>query len=295
MEEMVLTVKAIKGLVKESSNEFKAKLGPNVESEDRKNNGKAYSDAKKRAKDYDGGLADEVGEKKAKYEKQDGNKTTLDYNPENATPEYKKRVHAQVKGYSSEKEMNNGLEKSGDFSDNENIYQGLKDAGEKMQGNEKAFKKTGLQAREMPDDVFDRESMYESKDGINMRQMINHLSDAEKSANKPINENIKTIYYKKTKFITENHMISKIPDDFKQNGMKFNMKDCDGNIYLVEWRNNKANVVSHTNKVKLDEEFERMKHLMGYKSSDTKTTYADRLNENQETFKSTLDKIREIK
>ncbi len=292
---MVLTVKAIKGLVKESSNEFKAKLGPNVESEDRKNNGKAYSDAKKRAKDYDGGLADEVGEKKAKYEKQDGNKTTLDYNPENATPEYKKRVHAQVKGYSSEKEMNNGLEKSGDFSDNENIYQGLKDAGEKMQGNEKAFKKTGLQAREMPDDVFDRESMYESKDGINMRQMINHLSDAEKSANKPINENIKTIYYKKTKFITENHMISKIPDDFKQNGMKFNMKDCDGNIYLVEWRNNKANVVSHTNKVKLDEEFERMKHLMGYKSSDTKTTYADRLNENQETFKSTLDKIREIK
>lgn len=295
MEEMVLTVKAIKGLVKESSNEFKAKLGPNVESEDRKNNGKAYSDAKKRAKDYDGGLADEVGEKKAKYVKFDANKTTLDYNPDNATPEYKKRVHAQVKGYSSEKEMNNGLEKSGDFSDNENIYQGLKDAGEKMQGNEKAFKKTGLQAREMPDYVFDRESMYESKDGINMRQMINHLSDAEKSANKPINENIKTIYYKKTKFITENHMISKIPDDFKQNGMKFNMKDCDGNIYLVEWRNNKANVVNHSNKVKLDEEFERMKHLMSYKSSDTKTTYADRLNENQETFKSTLDKIREIK
>lgn len=292
---MVLTVKAIKGLVKESSNEFKAKLGPNVESEDRKNNGKAYSDAKKRAKDYDGGLADEVGEKKAKYVKFDANKTTLDYNPDNATPEYKKRVHAQVKGYSSEKEMNNGLEKSGDFSDNENIYQGLKDAGEKMQGNEKAFKKTGLQAREMPDYVFDKESMYESKDGINMRQMINHLSDAEKSANKPINENIKTIYYKKTKFITENHMISKIPDDFKQNGMKFNMKDCDGNIYLVEWRNNKANVVSHSNKVKLDEEFERMKHLMSYKSSDTKTTYADRLNENQETFKSTLDKIREIK
>lgn len=292
---MVLTVKAIKGLVKESSNEFKAKLGPNVESEDRKNNGKAYSDAKKRAKDYDGGLADEVGEKKAKYVKFDANKTTLDYNPDNATPEYKKRVHAQVKGYSSEKEMNNGLEKSGDFSDNENIYQGLKDAGKKMQGNEKAFKKTGLQAREMPDYVFDRESMYESKDGINMRQMINHLSDAEKSANKPINENIKTIYYKKTKFITENHMISKIPDDFKQNGMKFNMKDCDGNIYLVEWRNNKANVVNHSNKVKLDEEFERMKHLMSYKSSDTKTTYADRLNENQETFKSTLDKIREIK
>ena len=81
----ILTVKAIKQLVSESSNEFKAVLGPNVEEEDKKNNGKAYSDAKKRAKDYDGGLEKEMLEDKPKFEKVDDNRTTLDYNPANAT------------------------------------------------------------------------------------------------------------------------------------------------------------------------------------------------------------------
>ena len=71
--EQIISVKALKNLISESSNEFKAKIGPNVESEDKKNNGKAYSDAKKRAKDYDGGLSKQVGEEKAKFEKKDGN------------------------------------------------------------------------------------------------------------------------------------------------------------------------------------------------------------------------------
>ena len=64
--EQTLSVKALKRLVAESSNEFKAVLGPNVEKENKSNNGKAYRDAKKRAKDYDGGLAKEVGKDKAK-------------------------------------------------------------------------------------------------------------------------------------------------------------------------------------------------------------------------------------
>ena len=64
--EQVISVKALKKLISESSNEFKAKLGPNVESEDKKNNGKAYSDAKKRAKDFDGGLSKELAIKAMK-------------------------------------------------------------------------------------------------------------------------------------------------------------------------------------------------------------------------------------
>ena len=293
MKDMVLTVKAFKGLVKESSNEFKAKIGPGVEREDKKNNGKAYSDAEKRAKDYDGGLADEVGEVKSEYKKEDLNKTTLDYTPENATPEYKKRVHAQVDGYTSDLEKNNGLEKAGDFSDNEKIYKELKKTGQEQQKKDAQFKASGLQAREWPKEVFEKDSMYESKSGFDMRQMINRLKENENLANKQsVNENIKTVYYKKTKFITENHMISKIPDDFKVNGLKFNMKDCDGNIYLVEWKNNKANIINHMNKTELNENFDRMKQLMSYKTTDTKTTSTDRLNENENTFHSTLNKIR---
>lgn len=294
MKEFVTTVGNMKKLVKESSNEFKAKIGPGVESADKENNGKAYSDAKKRAKDYDGGLSDEVGEKHAKYVRTDDNKTTLDYNIANASPEYKKRIHAQAKGYTSELEEKNGMEKAGDFSDNEEIYKELKKSGEEMQDNQKILKKSGLQAREWPDKFFDNDNMYESKEGFDMRQMINHLQDVQ-SVKEPVNETIKTIYFKKTKFITENHMITKIPDDFKTEGLKFNMKDNNGNIYLVEWKNNKANVISHYNKNEIDESFNRMKQLMEYKTTDTKTTVNDRLNEaNDEQFRERLNKIRSL-
>ena len=50
--EQVISVKALKNLISEGSSEFKAKMGPNVESEDKKNNGKAYSDAKKRSQRF---------------------------------------------------------------------------------------------------------------------------------------------------------------------------------------------------------------------------------------------------
>lgn len=292
MSEIVLTVKALKGLVKESSNEFKAKLGPGVESADKENGKAYYSDAKKRAKDFDGGLEHEMLEEKPEYVKTDTNKTTLDYTPDNASDEYKKRVHAQVKGYTSEDEMNNGYEKAADFSDGDNIYNGLKKSGEKMQKDEKAFRKSGLQARELPDEFFDRGSMYESKEGFDMRKMIEHLKTVESESNKPLNENIKTIAFKRTKFLTENHMVSRIPDDFKVNGLKFKMKDSEGDTYLVEWKNNVANVLSHTNKVKETENFNRMKELMEYKTKDTKTTTTQRLNENDETLRSGLDIIR---
>lgn len=292
----IMTVKAINKLISESSQEFKAKLGPDVERKDKEINDKAYSDAKKRAKDFDGGLSDEVGEKKPIYKKEDFNRTTLDYEPENVSDEYKKRIHAQVKGYTSEKEMNNDIEKSGDYSDGENIYKGLKDSGKDMQEKEKQFKKSGLQAREWPDEVFDKASMYESKEGFDMRQMINRMSSMEQKQVKPIVENqIKTVLFKKTEFLNESHMLNKIPDDFKANGNVFKMKDKKGEEYLVEWKNNKPYVLNHLYKQELNEEMLRMKQLMEYKTSDTKTTTSNRLNENDATFRTILNKVKNTK
>lgn len=276
--EQVLTVKAIKGLIKESQQEFKAKLGNGVESGNKANNGKAYSDAKKRAKDFDGGLSDEVGEKKNEYKKEDFNKTLMDYTPDNVTPEYKKRV---------KKEFVNGDE------ENEKIYKEFKKSGEEQQKNEKELKKSGLQAREWPDEVFDKGNMYESRDGFDMRQMLNSIN--EKITRKQFNEShVKTVLFKKTEFLNEAHMISRIPDDFKKNGTSFKMKDKNGSEYLVEWDNNKANIIEHTNKKGMDESISRMKELFDYKTSDTKTNYSDRLNENDDKFQETLKKMRKI-
>ena len=276
--EQVLTVKAIKGLIKESQQEFKAKLGNGVESGNKTNNGKAYSDAKKRAKDFDGGLSDEVGEKKADYKREDVKKTLMDYTPDNVTPEYKKRV---------KKEFVNG------DKENEKIYKELKKSGEEQQKNEKELKKSGLQAREWPDEVFDKDNMYESRDGFDMRKMLNSLN--EKTTRKQFNEShVKTVLFKKTEFLNEAHMISRIPDDFKKNGTSFKMKDKNGSEYLVEWDNNKANIIEHVNKKGMDESISRMKELFDYRSSDTKTNYSDRLNENDDKFQETLNKMRKI-
>lgn len=276
--EQVLTVKAIKGLIKESQQEFKAKIGNGVESGNKANNGKAYSDAKKRAKDFDGGLSDEVGEKKAEYKKEDFNKTLMDYTPDNVTPEYKKRV---------KKEFVNGDD------ENEKIYKEFKKSGEEQQKNEKELKKSGLQAREWPDEVFDKGNMYESRDGFDMRKMLNSLN--EKTTRKQFNEShVKTVLFKKTEFLNEAHMISRIPDDFKKNGTSFKMKDKNGSEYLVEWDNNKANIIEHVNKKGMDESISRMKELFDYRPSDTKTNYSDRLNENDDKFQETLNKMRKI-
>ena len=281
--EQVISVKALKQLISESSNEFKAKLGPNVESEDKKNNGKAYSDAKKRAKDFDGGLSKELGEEKAKFEKTDGNKTTIDYTPENASEDYKKRVHAQVKGYTSVAEMENGLEKTGDFSDNENIYQGIKKSGQEMHKNEEDFKASGLQANKMPKKTFVKGEMYESKEGVDMRNLINTIKDASYIQKPTLKENLKlkTILFKKTTFLNEEHMSSRIPDDFKKDGEQFKMKDKEGTEYIVEWNNGSAHVLSYENKTKINETIEKFHNISTYKSIvNEKAPMSTKVNEN---------------
>lgn len=288
---MTYKVSDLKKLVAESSNEFKAVLGPGVESENKKNNGKAYSDAKKRAKDYDGGLEKEVGEEKPKYEKLDANKTTIDYKIDNASKEYKDRVKAQVKGYTSTQEMNNGIEKAGDYSDNENIYNGIKDSGKKIHDAEREYKFTKVQTREKPRE-YERNEMYESKDGFDMRNMI----DAFRSNTTPtvLKEHVKTVYFKKTTFLSEDHMRSRIPDEFKKEGEQFKMKDKTGNTYLMEWKNNEGKIIGHSNKTGMVESLDRMKEMYGYSTQDTNTTKSYRINEGESALADTLAKMRKI-
>ena len=282
----------LKKLISESSNEFKAKLGNGVESKNKEINGKAYSDAKKRAKDYDGGLEHEMLEEKPEYEKLDANKTPLDYNPENVSKEYKERVKANVKGYSSKAEMENGLPKTGDFSDNEKVYNQIKKSGQEMHKNQKEFAKSGLQARNWPDSAFEKEEMYESKDAFNMRNMINDIVSRTSNISEERKKNTKVVYFKKTEFITEGQMLSKIPDEFKTEGEQFKMKDKTGNEYLIEWRNNKGNILEHKNLNGRNQSIARMIEMYDYKSSDSKSS---RLNEGEDMLTSSFEHVRKLK
>lgn len=296
--EVIYKVSDIRSLISESSNEFKAVLGSSVESENKKNNGKAYSDAKKRAKDYDGGLTKEVGEEKSDYVKSDENKTTLDYVMDNVPEDYKKRVKAQVKGYTSELEMNNGIDKNGDFTTNDDIYQSIKKSGEELHKNQQNFKETGLQASKMPKDTFKKDEIYESKDGFEMRKLINTLKESSKIEKQIFTEqkNIKTIYFKKSTFLTEGHMKTRIPDDFKVEGCQFKMKDKNGTIYLLEWANGDANVISCNNKVKIDETMDKFHNISNFTNDRYETSnYKNRLNENETEISRMLNIIRNIK
>lgn len=262
-------VSDLKRLVEESSKEFKAVIGKDVEKDNKANSGKAYKDAKKKAQDLDGGLKDEVGkEKKAKFVKSDDNKTTIDYTMDNASEEYKKRVHAQVKGYTSIAEMENGIEKVGEFDNNENIYQGIKDAGKETHKKEADFKSTGLQSSQLPKKEYVKGEMYESKEGVDMRNIINDLKAKSFIPKPTLNENakLKTIYFKKTAFLTEGHMVSRIPDEFKKNGEQFKMKDKNGTEYIVEWNNGNAHILGYENRQKINETMDKFHHISNFKS-----------------------------
>lgn len=290
-----MTVKALKEIIAESSNEFKAVLGPNVEKDNKSNNGKAYSDAKKRAKDYDGGLTDNI--EKKEFEKIDGNKTTLDYTFDNVDDNYKKRVHAQVKGYSSVQEMENDIEKQDDYSNNDNIYKGIKKSGQEMHKNEEDFKSSGLQASEMPKDTFKKEEMYESKDGFDMRNLINTLKENSVKNTRTFVEkpSVKTIYFKKTSFLNEGHMISRIPDEFKNEGSQFKMKDKYGTEYLIEWSNDKANILTRNHKQKINETLNAYDHLSKYNGEEYSISNGKtRVNENNSEIERMLGIVRKI-
>ena len=274
---MTLNVGSIRSMIEESSNEFKAKLGPGVESGNKTNNGKAYKDAEKRAKDYDGGLADTV--KVAKYDKTkegDHNRTTVDYEVDNVDQKYQDRIEAQAEGYTSVAEKENGIEKQGDFEGNKQIFKGITDDADTWKEKMVNARHSGLAAHTYDRDTFEHDSLY------------------KKTTNE--GKNVKTAYFKKTVFLTEGHMMSRIPDEFKVEENVFRMRDKTGNTYLLEWKDGKAEIIGHSNKHGMNESIDRMKALFNYNSADycKNTNPNSRLMEENEGFTDTLNKMRKI-
>lgn len=269
MTERIYTINDLKTLIKESSTEFKAKVGDNVNSFNKNENSKVYKQAKEKVKKFDGG-GDELVQERNLPNKEDGNKTTLDY--EMSAPvgkEFQDKVKAQAEGYTSTLEKNNGIEKSADFSDK--TYKQFKKSGEEMAKNKVLAKKSGLTARELPDSVFEKPSLYK---------------EAKKIA---------VLNFKNTTFINESQMISSIPDEYKVDGKRFKVKDSGENEFIVEWTEGEAQILSYENKKKLNESIDKFMKLSGYNSKDffKKSTNQTRLSENKE-FNEMIEKARKI-
>lgn len=271
------SVGELKRLIAEERQEFDAKIGANVMSGNKRNNEKSYKDAEKAAKDYDGGLRDE---KKGKLpEKSDGNRTTLDYNPRTEpSKDFKDKVDAQAKGYTSKLEMENGIEKVGEFDNDGKLKDFFTNDADKTNALKKKLADSGIQGHNMKDENKEKNTMYENA--------------APKA---------KRLRFKNTKFLNEAQMLARIPEEYKVDGQRIYMKDAADNEYLVECAKSEltgiieTNVISYSNERVLNEQLDRMNKLFDY---DGDKSYApasvkQRIEENS-GFKEIMDLSRSL-
>lgn len=276
MERQIINVGELRKLIKESS-EFKAKLGPNVESENKKNNEKSYKDSEKKAKDFDGGLKNPV--KKGELDRSDDlNQGMLDYTPKTEVDDdYKKRVKAQAKGYVSvEDEKKGSKDKNSELDDDARIYNSMKKNAE----------------------VRNKAKVEKEHSGI-------VGSNTEKKEKNTMYENTtpkaKRLTFKKTIFMNEQQMISRIPEEYKVDGQRIYMKDRDANEYIVECTKSEKsgkidiNILNFNNEKVLNEQMDRMSKLFGYNVNEAQGNLSnkDKINESA-NFQDILNKAREL-
>lgn len=267
----------IKRVVLESHEEFKAKLGTNVEKDNKKINDDAYKAISKETKEYDGGLAKDAKKAEVGYAPTaETNKGMQDLEYVNMNKDFKDRTKAQMNGYVSVEDEK--LHKDEPFGnavyDDGKQYKAMADKAKETKDAKDLGKEIGLTSREIDKDKFKEldKTMFESD-----------------------NNKMKKLVFKHTTFLSEGHMLTRVPDEYKKEGNKFVMRDKSDNEYIVEWHEDKPNVEKQINKTKLNEEFDRIKQLYKYQSKEyfNNTTSKSRVEENN-NFSDMLGKARKL-
>ena len=219
------SMQELRRIIQESVDEFEPKFGSKtLQSDNKKINDKAYKESGERTKSYDGGARNNKG-KAFEYPNTD-NKGMQDLKYDLISDDFKNRVESQSKGYVSvdaEKKHKNEPFGNADF----NEVDGLEERQKEMKRMEVDSKTNGVTSQHLD------------------RRAVSGVSGERVFENK-----ITTIRFKNTTFITENHMLSKVPDNFKVEGKSFIMKDKVNNEYLVEW----GEEPKVTNKTKINEQ-----------------------------------------
>jgi len=267
-----ISVGELRRVIKESQNEFKPVVFGNDES--KKINDKAYSDIKKETEKYDGGLSRENKKLGGGIGATD-NKGMHDLTYDNINKPFKERTKSQMKGYVSkdaEDKHKNDEFGNATFDNDGKIYDAAKDHAKAVKQGKDTASEIGLTGRELNKNDIEKntETMEESK-------------------------KIKMLSFKNTKFLSEGHMMTMIPDEFKVEGKRFIMKDGADNQYLVEWSTKKEpSVTKKLNMTLVNEQKERIKQLWGYKSAEAKTsTSSFRIQEDKE-FSDMVNKARKL-
>lgn len=239
----------------------------------KRTNEKAYSDIKKETEKYDGGLSNNKKKLGGGISATD-NKGMHDLAFDNISKPFKDKVRSQMKGYVSkdaEEKHKNDAFGNATFDKDENIYDAAREHAKAVKQGKDTAAEIGLTGRELNKNDIEKntETMEESK-------------------------KIKMLSFKNTKFISEGHMRTMIPDEYKVEGKKFIMRDSANNQYLVEWTAKEPNVTKKLNMALVNEQKDRIKQLWGYKSAEANTsTSSFRIQEDKE-FSDMVQKARKL-
>ena len=273
MKRNIIEVGKLRRIIKEETEFNPVMFG---DSETKEINREAYRDMKKQTEDYNGGLTSGLTKKKREDSVgqafRSPNKGMSDIEVQNPSKPFAEKVEAQMDGYdSAEAKKLHKDEEPGNFtkSDGAITKAAKKHAKDAADGRSKATK-IGLTGRELNAQDVDK--------------LHNTMFDEHKK--------MKRLTFKQ-RFISENHMVSLIPDHYKTEGNKFAMKDNAGTEYLVEWKEEGPNVTKKVNLTEAHKEFDRIKQLWGYKSSES-TQQSSSVNESKDGFNKTLARSREL-
>ena len=240
--------------LRESTNETKPKKGDGVDAENKKNNREAVRDIEKRTREYDGGFKNKE-RKTPPEDPKDFNKTTLEYNfVTEPSKEYKDRVK-QLAVYGTPHQLTDeekDPQKNGgyDYTTTEKFYDDRKEVADIRNERQADERHAGLKARMYPRETFENDTLFKES------------------------RTMKRLHFKNTKFLSEEQMLKKVPDNYRFDGNRFVMRDSTGTDYLIECRVDdkfgftEMNVIGQYNKEQIKEQLSRMRNLYGYSSSD---------------------------
>lgn len=248
----------LRRVIKESTDEFR----PVVYNDDNKKiNDKAYSEM---AKATTKGDARKVA-KNPTYPYTD-NKGMEDLDYDNINDKFIEDNKSRRKGYvnkQAEDAHKNDAFGNAEFND----IDGIDDHVKMMKDGKVKGKAIGLTASNIPQKEYEKQ-------------------------HKSVDENrYMKLTFKNTTFLTEQHMLSRVPDNYKVEGKKFIMKDKANHEYLVEWHiEDDPKVV---NKTLINEQQDRIKTLFNYKRGESNTNGSLRLTEDYK-INDMLNKARKL-
>lgn len=254
-------------------NEFKPKFG-NGAKRTSSDNDKAVKEIIKNASelDKDGRRDDKPVQPRVEFP--DYNKTTLDVNFEyEPDKSWKDRVEAQAEGYPSvQNKEKNGYDQSLGFDGNKKFYDARKEMSKDRNDLDTIERESGLKARIKKDEID-----YSNKTAFNESRQIKRLK------------------FKNTIFLSESHLLSKVPEDYRVDENRFYMQDKTGTDYLIECKADPfgyvhMEITNKFNKQSINEELEKMKRLAGYRYSDDNKKVD---NKNIETMSESISSFRE--